>query len=578
MADIEFVVPSRRTVAQVKATIESEIATRLPGGRIRRFWEGDVFRLVGMGADGRIEVRPGEIHTSAVLKAPLSLMKGRVEQGLRETVEKAAGVGAGDGAGAASVLPTAEAADAGIAGADAPDPDELRSRLDGVVLPGAAAHDEFLTNFGRIHQWRPQLVVRPTSRADVLEALGYARRHGLTVSTRGAAHSQSELAINRDGILLDMKSMGRILEVDAAVKTVTVEPGAIWRDVVARTWRQGLIPPVLTNNLSVTVGGTLSVAGVGVASFKYGAQSDNVEELEVVTVDGAVHRCSRGQDPELFWGVLSGLGQVAIITQAKLRVRRAKAMTRTYYLLYDEPGRFLEDAKLAMESGRFDYLESWCAPCPQGLKWVGGVRQPFAKWFFPFHLTVEHDPGAPPETARMLEGLRPYQVLIEDDLPTHEFANRLVPVFDIWKKLGTWEHFHPWMETILPYSTALEFLEAILPDLSPGVQVGGHVLLWPARRSVSEVPLFMHPDEEYLVGFGILPAIPPKMWEMARPRLEAASELSVAMGGKRYLSGFVRFTPEQWRDHFGPQWQRLADLKKRYDPEGRLNPGFIPFG
>jgi FAD/FMN-containing dehydrogenase len=315
-----------------------------------------------------------------------------------------------------------------------------------------------------------------------------------------------------------------------------------------------------------------------VASFKYGAQSDNVEELEVVTVDGAVHRCSRGQDPELFWGVLSGLGQVAIITQAKLRVRRAKAMTRTYYLLYDEPSRFLADAKLAMESGRFDYLESWCAPCPQGLKWVGGVRQPFAKWFFPFHLTVEHDPGAPPETARMLEGLRPYQVLIEDDLPTHEFANRLVPVFDIWKKLGTWEHFHPWMETILPYSTALEFLEAILPDLSPGVQVGGHVLLWPARRSVSEVPLFMHPDEEYLVGFGILPAIPPKMWEMARPRLEAASELSVAMGGKRYLSGFVRFTPEQWRDHFGPQWQRLADLKKRYDPEGRLNPGFIPFG
>jgi hypothetical protein len=47
MGDIELFVPTRRSVAQVKATIEAEIATRLPGGPIRRFCEGDVFRLVG---------------------------------------------------------------------------------------------------------------------------------------------------------------------------------------------------------------------------------------------------------------------------------------------------------------------------------------------------------------------------------------------------------------------------------------------------------------------------------------------------------------------------------------------------
>ena len=90
MPDIEFVVATVRPVAQVKAAIEAEIHSRLPGGMIRRFWEGDTFRLVGMGADGRIEVRAGEIRASADLKPPLSMMKGRVEQGLRETVEKAA--------------------------------------------------------------------------------------------------------------------------------------------------------------------------------------------------------------------------------------------------------------------------------------------------------------------------------------------------------------------------------------------------------------------------------------------------------------------------------------------------------
>jgi FAD/FMN-containing dehydrogenase len=108
--------------------------------------------------------------------------------------------------------------------------------------------------------------------------------------------------------------------------------------------------------------------------------------------------------------------------------------------------------------------------------------------------------------------------------------------------------------------------------------VGGHVLLWPARRKVSEVPLFMHPEEDYLIGFGILPAVPPKMWDQVRPRLEAASELSVALGGKRYLSGLINFNAEQWSAHFGPRWPELVALKKKYDPEGRLNPGFVDFG
>jgi FAD/FMN-containing dehydrogenase len=575
MADIEFSVSTSRSVEQVKAAIEAEIKSRLPGDRIRKFWEGDVFRLVGMGADGRIEVRPGEVRAHASLKAPLSLMKGRVEQGLRETVAAAAGgpvAAAGAPVSAQDSVPPAPAE-----GAPPAELEELRARIEGVVLDGAQAHDEFLTNFGHLHHWRPRLVVKPSSPADVIEALRFARRNGLTVSTRGAAHSQSELAINRGGILLDMKSMHRILALDEKAQTMTVEAGAIWRDVVARACGKGLMPPVLTNNLSVTVGGTLSVAGIGVASFKHGAQTDNVESLEVATVDGEIRRCSRTENAELFWGVLSGLGQVGLVLTATLRLRRVKPMTRTYYLLYDDLGRFMEDGRQAMDSGRWDYLESWAAPCPQGLKWVAGVRQPFARWFFPFHLTVEFDPAAPPDDGRMLEGLRPYDNLLVDDLPTHEFANRLVPVFDIWRKLGTWEHAHPWMEVVLPWSTAREYMETILPDLSPGVQVGGHVLLWPARSSASEVPLFMHPDEEYLIGFGILPAVPPRLWEQARPRLQAASELSIAMGGKRYLSGFVEFTPDQWRDHFGAKWDGFAALKKKYDPEGRLNPGFVAF-
>jgi FAD/FMN-containing dehydrogenase len=56
-----------------------------------------------------------------------------------------------------------------------------------------------------------------------------------------------------------------------------------------------------------------------------------------------------------------------------------------------------------------------------------------------------------------------------------------------------------------------------------------------------------------------------------------ASELMTGMGGKRYLSGFIEFDPAQWREHFGPQWERLTALKELYDPEHRLNPGFVKY-
>ena len=82
----------------------------------------------------------------------------------------------------------------------------------------------------------------------------------------------------------------------------------------------------------------------------------------------------------------------------------------------------------------------------------------------------------------------------------------------------------------------LQPYDNLLVDLSPGMPIGGPILLWPARGTTSRSRLFMVPEGENLVGFGILPAIPPKYWEQVRPMLDNASRLCVAMGAKRYLS------------------------------------------
>jgi cytokinin dehydrogenase len=453
----------------------------------------------------------------------------------------------------------------------------LVESLEGVVYTPDQFTDEQKTNYGRVFQWTPRFVVYPRSAKDVVTLVEFARKHRLHLANRGSAHSQSQLAISDGGILLEMKGMNRIGEVDVAKMTVDVEPGVVWRDLTHHLKRWNLVPRVLTNNLGVTIGGTLAMAGIGVASFLYGSQGDNVVELDVVTGEGKLVTCSPEKDSALFWAAIAGLGQICVITRARLQLRECKPMTRTFYLLYDDVRTFLEDSKQAMDCGKWDHLESWGAPCAQGTRPVGGQRQVFAKWFFPFHLTVEYDPGREPDDAKMLEGLRHYAKVYVDDCPTIDFLERMVPVFELWKKAGTWEFMHPWIECILPWETAADCIEEVLRDTPPAIQIGGHVLLWPAKGDVSRSKNFMRPEGNYLVGFGLLPAIPQKMWGEARERLDNASRMMLAFGAKRYLSGWVNFGPDDWKQHFGPRWDELCALKRRYDPDGILNPGFLPF-
>lgn len=453
----------------------------------------------------------------------------------------------------------------------------LQNRIEGGVLTPDELHPALLTNFGNLFYATPRFVVSPASARDVASTVAFAREHGLTVSTRGSGHSQSRLAISDGGILISMSSMRRMEPVDRSGPTVDVEAGVLWRDLVRQLAPERLVPPVLTNNLSVTVGGTLAVAGIGLASFKYGTQGDNVRELDVVTGTGEMVTCDRKRHADLFWGSLSGLGQAGIITRARLDLRETKPMTRTYYLLYRDLAPFLEDAKRAMESGRFDAIESWASPCPQGVKPVAGRRQPFARWFFPVHLTVEFDPAHPPDDATVLRGLSPFERLYTDDAPTAEFFERMTPVFDLWKRGGTWKHVHAWVESVLPWDRAVDIVESVLPDLPPSILVGGHVLLWPAKGNVSQSRFFMRPPGEDLLGFGVLPAIPPRYWEQARTMLSNLGRLTEMMGGKRYLSGYIDWDENGWRQHFGDQWEPFCALKRTYDPDMILNPGFVSF-
>ena len=109
-----------------------------------------------------------------------------------------------------------------------------------------------------------------------------------------------------------------------------------WLDLVRATLAVGVAPPVTTDYLGLSVGGTLCVGGIGGASPHFGLLVDNTFELEVVTGDGGLVTCSADRAPDLFEAVLGGLGQFAVIVRATVRLVPAPTTARVYTLTYPQ--------------------------------------------------------------------------------------------------------------------------------------------------------------------------------------------------------------------------------------------------
>lgn len=454
---------------------------------------------------------------------------------------------------------------------------DLAREIEGQVLTDQETLASKSGDFGRMIFRTPKVVVRPFTTEAVARILRYAARNGIPVSTRSEGHTQSGQSLVADGILLDLTALDRILSIDAKALTATLQAGVRWRRLVERVHPEGLIPPVLTNNLDVTIGGTNSMAGLGISSFRHGAQVDNALEIEAVTGTGEIVRCSREENREVFDAVRSSLGQFGVITRATIRLRPVRPKVATYFLLYDDLGTCMRDSKTLMEEDRVTYLESWCVPLPMGFRKVEGVRRTFGEWFFPVHATIELGADEAPPEERILAGLSPYRSVHKEEWSTLEFAGRLDPLFAIWRRSGYWANMHPWMETILPWDAAEGYINTVLAQYPPAALGGGHVLLWPSRGTTSTTPLFMRPASEWVMGFGFLPGLPKEVLGDVLPRLNEASDLSIMMGAKRYLSGIIQFDKERWRAHYGEQWPTVCRLKKIYDPNGILNLGFIDY-
>ena len=136
----------------------------------------------------------------------------------------------------------------------------------------------------------PDVVIRPYSTQEVSQILRLANERRIPVYPVGAASGMTGGAVPlHGGISLNMNRINRIIEIDEANMTSTVEPGVIVADFQNEVEKLGLFyPPDPASNSFATMGGSVAECSGGLRGVKYGVTKDYVIALEVVLPTGDI--------------------------------------------------------------------------------------------------------------------------------------------------------------------------------------------------------------------------------------------------------------------------------------------------
>lgn len=425
----------------------------------------------------------------------------------------------------------------------------------------AAAED-----FGHIVHRTPDAVLHPASDQDVASVIRSAGERGRKIAPRGQGHSVYGRAQVENGIVIDMTRLRTIHDVRS--DRVVVDAGAKWSEVVAAMLPHGLVPPVLPDYLELSVGGTLTVGGVGSMTSRYGMQSDNILAMEVVTGKGETVACSPDSNADLFHAVRAGLGQVAVILRAALQLVPAPQQVRRYLLIYPDLKTMLADQRLLSADKRFDAVQGAVLPTPAG-------------WMFRLDVMKQLS-GTPPDDTTLLAGLsddRPKAIL--STLPFLEYLHRLTVLEQALRANGQWRYPHPWLTTFIGDAQVEPVVSAELARMTPA-DLGpfGQVGLSAFHRQTVATPLLRLPTDDLCYAFNLV-RIPATAEFAETDRLVKANQSTYegirAAGGTLYPVSAFPMSPEDWHGHFGSAWELLRDAKQKFNPEHVLTPGYELF-
>jgi glycolate oxidase len=172
----------------------------------------------------------------------------------------------------------------------------------------------------------PLAVALPETTAQVAAVLKYCSRYGIPVVPRGAGTSLSGGAIPQsDAVVIGLSKMSRILDVDFANRTATVQAGVTNINISEAVSADGFFyAPDPSSQLACTIGGNIGMNSGGAHCLKYGVTTNNLLGVKMVLFDGTVielgGKALDAPGYDLLGLVCGSEGQLGIVTEATVRL------------------------------------------------------------------------------------------------------------------------------------------------------------------------------------------------------------------------------------------------------------------
>jgi FAD/FMN-containing dehydrogenase len=434
-----------------------------------------------------------------------------------------------------------------------------------VLLPQDDGYEEARRVQNGLIDRRPAVIVRCAGATDIAEAVKLARSSGLEISVRGGGHNVAGRAVADGGLMIDLSPM-RGIHVDPAARTARAQGGVLWAELNREAHAHGLA--VTGGAISSTgIAGYTLGGGLGWLMAKHGLGCDNLLGVELVTADGEILNVDDASHPDLMWALRGGGGNFGVAASLVYRLHPHSMVTGGLIAHpIDAAGdmlRFYRDAIAGASDDLSVFAGLVHAPDGSGMKLAAMVvfhtgppeeaerdLAPFKSWGSP--LVVEVGPMPYPVMNTLLDAAYPKGALnywlssfttgLSDDLidaMAERFSSVPSPMTVILL-----EHFHGAVTRIAPTDTA--------------------------------VP---HRDE----GWNLL--LPSEWTDPAHTEANIAwtkdtyAALSEHFSGGRWLNYLGDDQAEDAiRGAYGPNYDRLRDVKRRYDPDNvfHLNHNIVP--
>lgn len=438
----------------------------------------------------------------------------------------------------------------------------LKQKIQGrVVVPGDSDYDEIRKIWNAMIDRHPAAIVRAAQAEDVQRTVGFARENKLELTIRGAGHNIAGSSISENGIMIDFSTLKNV-RVDAKRNRAYVDPGATLADFDAAVQLHALATPVGINSTTGISGLTLG-GGFGWLTRKYGFTIDNLISADVITADGNKRQVNEKENADLFWAIRGGGGNFGVVTQFEFGLHSfgPEVLAGLLVFPFEQAKQVLNNYREFMNSAPED-MNIWVVirkapPLPFLPESVHGKEVVVLAAFY----TGEISAGQ-----KLIDNIRKFGNLHGEHvgpLPYTQWQQAFDPLLsagarNYWKSHNFKELSDGAFDTMIEYAGKLP---------SPHCEIIIACISGATNRVAPDATAYRHRDVKYIMnvhGRWETAAEDQKGIAWARDFFKASTPFASAGA---YVNFMTDDESERVSSVYGPNYQRLVEIKKKYDPE-----------